>query len=98
MYVGSVTEFGAAERAGIQIGDVIIECEGKKVTTIDEINKIRDEHKPGDSIQMKINRAGKVKEVNVVLQEEKPETQQSQQQQQPQQPQIPSDFFSWFGW
>lgn len=99
VYVGSVTEFGAAERAGIQIGDVIIECEGKKVTTIDEINKIRDEHKPGDSIQMKINRAGKVKEVNVVLQEEKPETQQSQQQQQqPQQPQIPSDFFSWFGW
>lgn len=106
VYVQSVIEYGAAERAGIQIGDVIIECEGQKVTTVDEINKIRDEHKPGDTIQMKINRSGKVKEVSVVLQEEKPESQQQQQQQtqqgqqggQQQIPQIPSDFFSWFGW
>ncbi len=104
VYVSAVTEYGAAERAGIQIGDVIIECEGTKVTTVDEINKIRDEHKPGDKIKMKVNRSGVVKEISVTLQEEKPEpTQQPQQQQQQQQPyyqipQLPSDFFSWFGW
>ena len=101
VYVQRVVEYSAAERAGIQIGDVIIECEGKKVTTVDEINKIRDEHKPGDTITMKINRSGSVKEVSVVLQEEKPETQQQQQQAQQgqqQMPQLPSDFFSWFGW
>ena len=105
VYVSAITEYGAAERAGIQIGDVIVECEGKKVTTVDEINKIRDEHKPGDKIKMKVNRSGAVKEITVTLQEEKPEpTQQPQQQQQQQQqpyyqiPQLPSDFFSWFGW
>lgn len=100
VYVASITEYGAAEKAGIQIGDVIIECEGQEVTTVDEINKIRDEHKPGDQITMKINRAGQIKEVTVTLEEEKPQTQeqQQQQQQQQQQPQLPPDFFSWFGW
>lgn len=103
VYVQSVVEYGAAERAGIQIGDVIVECEGQKITTVDEINKIRDEHKPGETISMKINRSGRLKEVSVVLQEEKPETQQQQTQQnqqggQQQIPQLPSDFFSWFGW
>ncbi len=97
VYVRTVTEFGAAERAGIRVGDVIIECEGQKVTTIDEINEIRDQHKAGDTITMKLNRNGKKIDVEVTLQEEKPETQQQPQQQQ-QQPQIPSDFFSWFGW
>jgi serine protease Do len=100
VYVSAVTEYGAAEKAGIQVGDVIIECEGKKVTTVDEINKIRDEHKPGDKSTMKISRMGKKKDITVTLQEEKPEETQQPVQSQPQQqfPQFPSDFFSWFGW
>ncbi len=99
VYVRTVTAFGAAERAGIQVGDVIVEFDGQKIKTIDDINEIRDTHKVGDTIKVKLNRAGKTVETDLTLLEEKPETQQSQteQNQQPQQ-QIPSDFFNWFNW
>ena len=97
VYVSSVTEFGAAERAGIQAGDVLIECEGQKITTVDEINKIRDAHKPGDVLKFKLSRNGRTLDVKVTLQEEKP--QEEQVAEAPSTQQIdPYSFFPWFGW
>ena len=107
VYVRTVTAFGAAERAGIQVGDVITEFDGQKIETIDDINEIRDQHKVGDTIKVKLSRSGKTIETDLTLLEEKPETQEqkeqeqnSQEQQQPNQgqQQIPSDFFNWFNW
>lgn len=101
VYVVQVTEYGAAERAGMRIGDVIVECEGTKITTIDEINEIRDKHKPGDTIKFKVDRNGSILDIPVVLQEDKPSEQPPTPTPQPQsgyEYQIPSDFFSWFGW
>ncbi len=102
VYVVTVTEYGAAERAGIRAGDVIIKCEGEKVTTVDEINEIRDKHKPGDVITFTVNRNGSKIDIPVTLQEEKP-VEEVKQTAAPQQEygynyQFPSDFFSWFGW
>ena len=84
------------------MGDVIIACDGQKVTTIDEINKIRDVHKVGEIMTMKVDRNGQTVELRLILQEEKPTTeteapeiQQIPQQQTPQQIPFP---FSWFGW
>ncbi|MBE7048601.1 MAG: trypsin-like serine protease [Ruminococcaceae bacterium] len=94
VYVRSVTAFGAAERAGIKVGDVIVAFDGEKIETIDDINAIRDTHKVGDSIQVKIKRDGKTIETELVLQEEKPSSTQSETE--GTQQQIPSDFFSWF--
>jgi len=104
VYVKTITAFGAAERAGIQIGDVIIEFDGRKVETIDDINDIKNSHTVGDSIVVKYVRAGKTIATELTLLEEKPATEQEQQNsaaeepQMPTQPQIPSDFFSWFNW
>lgn len=97
VYVSSVTEFGAAERAGIRAGDVLVECEGQKITTVDEINKIRDAHKPGDVLKFKLSRNGRTIDVKVTLQEEKP--QEEQPAETPSAQQIdPYSFFPWFGW
>ena len=100
VYIKEIVSGSAAEKAGLRTGDVITACDGQAVTTIDEINKIRDSHKVGETLTMQIDRNGQTLTVSVVLHEEKPEdTEQKQteqeQQQQPQQIPFP---FSWFGW
>lgn len=99
VYVVEVAEYGAAERGGMRVGDVITHCEGQEITTIDEINEIRDQHKPGDVITFKVDRGGKKMELQVTLQEEKPE--EPKKEKEPEtgyEYRIPSDFFQWFGW
>lgn len=106
VYVKEIVADSAAEKAGLRTGDVITACDGQAVTTIDEINKIRDTHKVGETLTMKVVRNGQSLDVKIVLQEEKPEeaNQTQQQQQQPQQlpqQQLPQQIpfpFSWFGW
>lgn len=103
VYIKTVVSGSAAEKAGLRAGDVITACDGQKVTTIDEINKIRDTHKVGEVMAMQIDRNGQTMKVSVTLQEEKPDSEEKQQQQEEQQ-QIPSQQyqqffpFSWFGW
>ncbi|MBP3337473.1 MAG: trypsin-like peptidase domain-containing protein [Clostridia bacterium] len=104
VYVRDVSQFSAAERAGIKVGDVITSFDGKKVLSIDELNKFRDEHKAGDTVKVELNRSGQKLTVDLTLLEEKPQAESTQQQQQ-QQPQqqiprqiTPSDLFKWFGW
>ena len=59
IYVSNVTQFSAAEKAGIKIGDVITAIDGTQVKTIDELNEIKNKHKIGDTIILKIYRDGK---------------------------------------
>ncbi len=70
VFVVSVEEFSAAEKAGLKIGDVIIEADGKKVTTMNELNEIKNSHSIGDKITLKINRDGKEKELEITLGEQ----------------------------
>lgn len=70
VYVRSVDDFSAAEKAGIKPGDIIIEAEGKKITTMDELNEIKNKKQIGDTLKLKIYRDGKEKDVTVTLQEQ----------------------------
>ena len=72
LYVTEVTEGSAAEAAGIQRGDIVLACEGTKVTTVAELNELRDQHKAGDTITLTINRAGTERDIRVILGEKKP--------------------------
>jgi len=67
IYVRAVEDFSAAQKADIRNGDVIIEADGKKVTTMDELNEIKNTHSVGDTMNLKINRDGKEFNVDVVL-------------------------------
>lgn len=98
VYVDFVVSGGAADVAGIEKGDVIIECEGKKVESVDDINAIRDEHKVGDKLKFVIVRNGKKISYNVVLQEEKPTSEEKQKVSENKPQYLPSDFFSFFNW
>lgn len=70
VYVLSVEEFSAAEKSGIKNGDVITSIDGKKVTTMDELNEVKNSHNIGDIIKLTIFRDGNEKEISLTLQEQ----------------------------
>ena len=70
VYVKSVDDFSAAEKAEIKAGDVIVEVEGKKVTSMDELNNIKNTKQIGDELKLKINRDGEEKEITLKLGEQ----------------------------
>lgn len=70
IYVKSIDDFSAAEKAGFKIGDVIIEADGKKITKMNELNEIKNTHQIGDEMKVKINRNGDEKELTITLGEQ----------------------------
>ena len=70
VYVKTIEDFSAGEKAGLRIGDVIIEAEGTKITTMDELNEIKNKKQIGDTLKLKVYRDGKEKEITVTLQEQ----------------------------
>ena len=70
IYVKDVETFSAAEKAGIKIGDVIVEADGKQVKTMDELNEVKNSHQIGDEIKIKVNREGQEKELTIKLGEQ----------------------------
>lgn len=69
IYVKSVSDFSAGEKAGIKAGDVIVKADGKEVKTTNELNEIRDTHKIGEKMTITVNRNGSEKELTIELQE-----------------------------
>lgn len=70
IYIVTVDEFSAAEKAGLKVGDVIIEADGKKIKTMNELNEIKNTHSIGDTMKLKINRDGAEKEITLTLGEQ----------------------------
>lgn len=70
IYVKSIDDFSAAEKAGLRPGDVIIEADGKKIKTMDELTEIKNSHKIGDEISVKVNRDGQEKDLTLKLGEQ----------------------------
>jgi|SRR5690242_1201291 len=67
--VGDVTPNSPAAKAGIQRGDVILELNGKPVTSQDELSVRISETPPGTPVHLKIFRDGKSQDVTVTLDE-----------------------------
>jgi S1-C subfamily serine protease len=74
-----VDEDGAAGRAGLKgmmqdrfgrvfVGDVLIDIDGKKVKSLDDIYHVLESYKIGDTITLKVWREGKTRAVRVKLQ------------------------------
>lgn len=67
VYVQSVEDFSAAQKADVRNGDVIIEADGQKITKMEELNEIKNKHNIGDELKIKINRNGEEKEITLTL-------------------------------
>lgn len=69
IYVKTVQNFSPAEKAGLQSGDVIVKADDKDITTMDELNDIKNSHQIGDTMKLKINRKGEEKDITITLEE-----------------------------
>ncbi|MEZ0485794.1 Do family serine endopeptidase [Fibrella aquatica] len=67
IYVESVTENGAAKVAGIQKGDVIVKMEGQPLDSDAQMREIVGRRRPGDVLNVTINRGGTEREVKLEL-------------------------------
>ena len=65
--VNDVTEGGAAERAGIQPGDVILEFDGEPIETSSMLPPIVGSNPPGTEAKVLVSRNGETRTFEVTL-------------------------------
>ena len=58
VYVAEVTEGGAAKLAGMKSGDVITAINGKKVNSTTQLKESVGQYRPGDKVDVEVNRGG----------------------------------------
>lgn len=67
VYITEVSTISAAERAGLQKGDIIVGFAGEDVKTADELNALKAKQTPGDTVAVKIDRNGKEMTLDLVI-------------------------------
>lgn len=60
-YVGGVREGSPGERAGIQVGDTIVEFSGRPVSSVDELEQAAARRVPGQMTSLSIRRDGEIR-------------------------------------
>lgn len=65
--VRNVSENSAAEKAGLQEGDIITEVDGKSISTPDELSQSLKDKSPGDKVSITYSRDGKKATVQAML-------------------------------
>ena len=87
--IAKVDSRSNAAAAGVQVNDIIIGVNGKDITTMDEINEVKENMKAGETLTLKLYRVSTGKELTVSfalndqhdLEGEDPSEQKSQSQQ-----------------
>ena len=72
--VGEVVENGAAAKAGIKAGDLIIAINDTKVSSFSDLSKQLDNYQIGDTITITVSRDNQIKDFEVTLSESVVET------------------------
>ena len=67
LYITEVSSMSAAERAGLQRGDIIIEFSDEKVVTADDLNTLKAGHTTGDVVSIKVDRNGHELTLEIVM-------------------------------
>lgn len=67
IYVDSVYDNSPAEDANIMAGDVIVKFNGKSVSSMDELNELKDSMNVGDSVQITLYRKNKEITKTIIL-------------------------------
>lgn len=67
VYVEQLVENGAAAKAGMKAGDVIVKIDNKEIKAVPELQERVGSKRPGDHVQVTVNRDGKEKELTITL-------------------------------
>lgn len=74
VYVADVIEKGAADKAGLKKGDVILKINGVDINSSSKLQEEVGKNKPGDKITISIRRKGSVKDYEATLLSEEGDT------------------------
>ena len=70
-YISAITKNGNAEKSELEIGNIIIEIDSNKVTSLETIKKVLNKKEKGDTVKLKIKYASrneyKDKEITITL-------------------------------
>lgn len=69
LYVKSVNDFSAAERAGIKPGDVITEFNGTRITKMQDLTEAKSKVASGDTVKIVVDRSGRKVTLDLTLTE-----------------------------
>jgi Do/DeqQ family serine protease len=67
VYIGGLLKNGAAAEAGIEIGDVIIKIDDFEVSRSSQLQEMIGRKRPGDLVNLTVNRKGRIKDFRVEL-------------------------------
>ena len=67
--VAAVSAGGPAANAGLKVGDVITSVGGKKVASPDDVAAAIQDRRPGEAVQVQVERGGSSQTLNVTLAE-----------------------------
>ena len=67
VYISDITEGGAAYKAGIQKGDVVLAIDEIAVNSVSELQEQFSRHRPGDKVDILVKRNRKPKQYDVIL-------------------------------
>jgi len=67
--VNRVEEGSAADRAGIEVGDVILEVDGREIEVFSDLPPIVGSIRPGEEVELTVSRWGEDRNVTVTLDE-----------------------------
>lgn len=110
VFVYSVEKGGAGDRAGLRLGDIITEMDGKTITSMSDLTMAKKGHRAGDTVSLTYYRYGEYIETELTFDEQPEELEEEIPVQQPPQQyedyynQMPDgfeDFFKYFfghGW
>ena len=56
VYIAEVSPDGAADKAGLQAGDIILTLDNKAVSSVDDLTSVLNDHEPGDTVTAKVAR------------------------------------------
>jgi hypothetical protein len=69
--ISEVFEGSAAEKAGLEEGDILLSVDGKETKTVEDVIASLSDNKPGDKVKITYLRGTKVKNLRATLQERK---------------------------
>lgn len=73
-YVYSIESGSCAEKAGLQVGDIIVGVDDKEVTSSSDLTAAEKTYKAGDTATLKVYRSGNYVELSITFDEKTPTT------------------------
>lgn len=67
VHIAGVQDGGAADDAGMKVDDIVTQINGRNVKTAPELQELVGRNRPGDEIEVTINRKGALKKLYITL-------------------------------